>query len=67
MLHRVVSQHFTDVSEMLGAFIIREMSIVPIVVMMKAVSTFETSLNFYQTTRLNNPEDSNIHVVTFPP
>jgi hypothetical protein len=26
--------------------------------MMEAASTFETSANFYQTTRLNNPEDS---------
>jgi hypothetical protein len=26
--------------------------------MMKAASTSETSVNFYQTTRRNNPEDS---------
>jgi hypothetical protein len=26
--------------------------------MMEAASTFETSVNFYQTTRRNNPEDS---------
>jgi hypothetical protein len=26
--------------------------------MMEAASTFETSVNFYQTTRGNNPEDS---------
>jgi hypothetical protein len=29
--------------------------------MMKAASTSETSVNFYQTLRRNNPEDSNLH------
>jgi hypothetical protein len=29
--------------------------------MMEAVSTSETSVNFYQTTRRNNPEDSHLH------
>jgi hypothetical protein len=29
---------------------------------MEAVSTSETSLNFYQTTRRNNPENSHIYV-----
>jgi hypothetical protein len=29
--------------------------------MMKAASTSETSVNFYQTTRRNNPEDSHLH------
>jgi hypothetical protein len=28
---------------------------------MKAASTSETSVNFYQTTRRNNPEDSHLH------
>jgi hypothetical protein len=28
--------------------------------MMKAASTSETSVNFYQTTRRNNPEDSHL-------
>jgi hypothetical protein len=28
--------------------------------MMEAASTSETSVDFYQTTRLNNPEDSHI-------
>jgi hypothetical protein len=28
--------------------------------MMEAVSTSETSVNFYQTIRLNNPEDSHL-------
>jgi hypothetical protein len=31
-----------------------------IVLMMEAESTSETSVNFYQTTRCNNPEDSHI-------
>jgi hypothetical protein len=29
--------------------------------MMEAASTSETSVNFYQTTRRYNPEDSHIH------
>jgi hypothetical protein len=28
---------------------------------MEAASTYETSVNFYQTTRRNNPEDSHLH------
>jgi hypothetical protein len=28
---------------------------------MEAVSTFETSINFYQTTRRNNPEDRHLY------
>jgi hypothetical protein len=46
MLHRVVWQKFTDVSEVLPAL------------MIEAASTSETSVNFYQTTRRNIPEDS---------
>jgi hypothetical protein len=33
--------------------------------MMDAASTFETSVNFYQTTRRNNPEGS--HLLTLKP
>jgi hypothetical protein len=29
--------------------------------MMEAASTSETSVNFYQTTRLNNPEDNYLY------
>jgi hypothetical protein len=29
--------------------------------MMEAASTSETSVNFYQTTQRNNPEDSHLH------
>jgi hypothetical protein len=29
--------------------------------MMEAASTSETSVNFYETTRRNNPEDSHLH------
>jgi hypothetical protein len=32
-----------------------------IALMMEAVSTSKTSVNFYQTTRRNNPEDSHLH------
>jgi hypothetical protein len=32
-----------------------------VAVMMEAASTSETSVNFYQTTRGNNPEDSHLH------
>jgi hypothetical protein len=31
--------------------------------MMEAASTSETSVNFYQATRRNNPEDSHLHDV----
>jgi hypothetical protein len=30
--------------------------------MMEAVSTSETSVNFYETTRRNIPEDSHLHI-----
>jgi hypothetical protein len=33
--------------------------------MMEAVNTYETSVNVYQTTRLNNPEDSHLHYSVF--
>jgi hypothetical protein len=32
-----------------------------IALMMMAVSTSETSVNFYETTRRNNPQDGNLH------
>jgi hypothetical protein len=32
-----------------------------IALMMEAASTSETSVNFYQTTQRNNPEDSHLH------
>jgi hypothetical protein len=32
-----------------------------ITLMMEAASTSETSVNFYQTTQRNNPEDSHLH------
>jgi hypothetical protein len=46
---------FTDVSETFAASIIRAM--------MEAASTSETSVNFYQTTRRNNPEDSHLELL----
>jgi hypothetical protein len=45
----------TEISEVLTASINRE-----IAVMMEAVSTSETSVNFYQSTRPNTPEDSHL-------
>jgi hypothetical protein len=33
-----------------------------IALMMEAANTSETSLNFYQTTRRCNPEDSNLYI-----
>jgi hypothetical protein len=53
MLRRVVCQKITDVSKVLAAA--RGLLIA---LMMEAASTSETSVNFYQTTRLNIPEDS---------
>jgi hypothetical protein len=44
---------FTDVSDVFSVSIIRAM--------MEAASTSETLVNFYQTTRRNNPEDSHLH------
>jgi hypothetical protein len=54
MLGRVVWQKFA-VSEVITAAIIRP------ALMMEAVRTSETSVNFYETTRGNIPEDSNRH------
>jgi hypothetical protein len=54
MLRRVVWYKSADVSEMLAASII-------IALMMGAANTSETSINFYQTTRRNIPEDSHLH------
>jgi hypothetical protein len=48
---------FTDVSEVLAVSIISEIGL-----MMEAARTFETSINLYQTTRRNNPEDSHLHI-----
>jgi hypothetical protein len=52
---REVSQKLTDVSEVFTAYYII------IALMMEAVSTSETSVNFYETSRRNIPEDSHIH------
>jgi hypothetical protein len=50
LYRRVVWYKFTNVSEVLAASIIA--------LMMEAARTFETLLNFYQTIRCYNPEDS---------
>jgi hypothetical protein len=44
---------------MLTTSIIR--AIIAIALMMEAVSTSETLVNFYKTTRRNIPEDSHLH------
>jgi hypothetical protein len=57
-LPRVVWKTFTDVSEVADASIIRAV----IALMMEAASTSVTSVNFYQTTWCNNPEDSYLRI-----
>jgi hypothetical protein len=37
-----------------------------IVLLMEAASTSETSVNFYETTRRNIPEDSHLHKIPVP-
>jgi hypothetical protein len=63
-------RRFTDVSEALAASIIRAMRKtleknlglwLLIALMMEAASASVTSVNFYQTTRRNNSEDSHLH------
>jgi hypothetical protein len=53
MLHPVVLQKLTDVSEVFNASIIRAM-------VMDVVSTSEMGVNFYQTIRRNIPEYSQL-------
>jgi hypothetical protein len=60
MLRRVVSQKLTDASEVLTASIISVMSL-----MMEAVSTSETPVNFCEITRRNIPEDSYIRLLSY--
>jgi hypothetical protein len=55
MLHCVVWQKLTDISEVLTA------SIIITALMMEAVSTSEMSVIFYQTTWHSIPEDSHLH------
>jgi hypothetical protein len=52
MLRRVVSQKLTDVLEAVSR---------AIALMMEAVSTSETSVNFHKTTRCNIPEGCHLH------
>jgi hypothetical protein len=57
LLCRAVWHKFTDVLEVPAASIIRGL----IAPMMEAASTSETSVNVYQTTRRNNPDDNHLH------
>jgi hypothetical protein len=52
--HKTTRWQSTDVSEMFAAPMIRAM-------MVEAVSTSETSVNFYNPTRRNNSEDRHLH------
>jgi hypothetical protein len=52
-------QTFTDISEVLAASIIRANRAI-ISLMMEAARTSETSVNVYQNTPRNNPEDSHL-------
>jgi hypothetical protein len=45
----------------------KNIDIVSIALMMEAASISETSVNFYQTTRRNNPEDKPFSTSTFSP
>jgi hypothetical protein len=59
MLRRAVWYKFNEGSEMLAAVIIMALS--DVALLMEAASTFETSVNFYQTALRNFPEDSYLH------
>jgi hypothetical protein len=47
--------------------VVAPQSLRSIVLLMEAVSTFETSATFYETTRLSNPEESNLHASPLEP
>jgi hypothetical protein len=53
----VVWHKFTDILEVHAVSIVRAL-------MVEAASTSETSVNFYQTTRRNNPEDNHLNFYT---
>jgi hypothetical protein len=53
MLRRV------ELKKLIGVSKVLTVSIIPM--MMKAASNSETSVNFYETTRRNIPEDSQLH------
>jgi hypothetical protein len=51
---------FANVPDVLVASVIRSIERLNVLTI-EATSTSETSVNFYQTTRRNNPEDSRFH------
>jgi hypothetical protein len=63
-------QFLTAASMMMAIFWVVAASIIKAITMMtEAASTSETSVNFYQSTRRNNSEDSHLHpqCMFFPP
>jgi hypothetical protein len=48
-------------------FVVAPCSLSATALMMEAVSTCETSVNFYETTRLSNPEESHLHASQLEP
>jgi hypothetical protein len=49
--------------KMADFWVVAPCSLVRVIALMKeAASTSETSVNFYQTARRNNPEDSHLHL-----
>jgi hypothetical protein len=64
LLRRVAWERFSDVSEVFAASINRTRGLL-IALMTEEASTSETLVNFYQTTRRNNPEDSHLPKASF--
>jgi hypothetical protein len=54
-LNLIIWYKFTDVLEAFAATIVKA------IVLIEVARTFKTSVNFNQTTWLNNPEDSHLH------
>jgi hypothetical protein len=62
LLRRVAWLKFTDIPEVLAVYVIRA-TLMMSALMKEAVNISETTAEFYQTTRRNNPEDSHLHAL----